>query len=109
MISYDLAEQLRDAGWLQTTAIGDFFYDKEGKLWQKMPEHKHLDEERVAVPTLAALIAACGDDFMSLILWCEPRGDLGRWTADTRRGRGRGNTAEEAVAHAWLFLTKNQV
>jgi len=78
MIAYDLAEQLKEAG---------FPYD---------------------IPTLENLIAACGDDFMSLILWSEPRGNMGRWTADTRRGRGRGNTAEEAVANAWLVLNKEQ-
>ena len=76
MISYDLAEQLREAG---------FSHD---------------------VPTLENLIAACGNDFMSLISWPEPSGDRKRWTADTRAGRGRGNTPEEAAAKAWLLLNK---
>jgi len=78
MIAYDLAEKLKEAG---------FSYD---------------------VPTLENLIAACGDDFMSLILWSEPRGNMGRWTADTRAGRARGNTPEEAAAKAWLSLNKQK-
>jgi hypothetical protein len=78
MIAYDLAKELQDAG---------FPYD---------------------LPTLEHLIAACGDDFMSLILWSEPRGDMGRWTADTRAGRARGQTSEEAVARAWLLLNKHK-
>lgn len=99
MITYELAKQLKDAGFPQLAT-----YEGKGEHWA--PSNK---PDICYFPTLSELIEACGDEFSSLYR----HGDLGSWQAtgyklkeDVQYGKdGEGFTPEEAVAKLWLALT----
>lgn len=89
-MNYDLAKELKDAGFPQIeseapTGIGD------GK------------GNACRLPTLSELIEACGDSFHAL-------GHIGKeWQAVANNGlmRNEAKTPEEAVARLWLVLNKH--
>ncbi len=100
MISYDLAKELKDAGFPQGSATGDHhdggkWIEAEGTTYH----HEIGDDTECYIPTLSELIAACGDEFSGLIKQSD-------WLAigmrqDTQQ---TGATPEEAVAHLWIAL-----
>lgn len=91
-MNYELAKQLKDAG----------FPVKDGA--RNMQTGKVINYK---VPTLSELVAACGFEFIHLVL------DDGRFYAlghhlDTFAEKfGEGDTPEEAVAKLWLQLNAN--
>jgi len=85
MITYELAKQLKDAGWV-------------------FPVGNWVEDKYLTLPTLSELIEACGEHF----------GQLKRYTnawqvMDCYDLVVTGKTPEEAVAKLWLKLygTKN--
>ncbi len=94
-ISYDLAKQLKDAG---------FPYEKYKGYGGHYPDQP-VNEAPTFSPTLSELIEACGEKFDRLLKGIE-------WSAYWDRGvehpplTGYGSTPEEAVANLWLALNK---
>lgn len=108
MIDYELAQELKDAGFpLQECTLKGCYYsggslDEDGKNYH--------------YPTLSELIEACGDEFESLYKLeggtrsvkgndviggyeCMPRKESCGWSW--------GSTPEEAVAKLWLAINKH--
>lgn len=102
MISYELAKQLKDAGFpLRMT-------DHEYCVYQQV---EILDGISYHLPSLSELIEACGESFYALEH--QPQNKLGKWyvvsTISNTNPPGPvfySATAEEAVAHLWLALHK---
>ena len=131
-MNYDLAKNLKDAGFPQVVKDGTK-KTLQNKLCEehKVNLHKDVDMAEyielipklggcpkcdfVYYPTLSELIEACGDDFGSLI------GNKDCWTAgttscmdcETYSGEKNlfktGSTPDISVANLWLELHKNSV
>jgi hypothetical protein len=113
-MTYELAEQLKDAGFPQSSFTPtscrcmDNTIEKDG-TWVCGCK----DEDYLKVPTLSELIAACGEEF---ILEKVNSGGLHSWTAGTFIDRNgeieyaqTAETPEEAVAKLWLALNKKSL
>ena len=125
-MNYDLAKQLKDAGFPQDKSqfiMRKYTLAKDAVIWQRPPDGMALAtlsgdlEWQLAFPTLSELVEACGDKFASLNL---DKNDDFKWSAYTTKGKWRedlndyceseccgyqqGTTPEEAVAHLWLVL-----
>lgn len=102
MISYELAKQLKDAGFPKKIVLGmdakEVADRMEKGLFVEVPEY----------PTLSELIEACGNGFTGLFRTTN-YSSKNQWLAenDTKNGSSHhGETAEEAVANLWLALNK---
>jgi len=104
---YELAKQLKDAGFPQDRKRGWFVFRDP-----KAPD-AHF---QAYIPTLSELIEACGDDFVRLTRYTYSGGKIG-WYASPKAFLGfqqvapeehladfHGSTPEEAVAHLFLAL-----
>lgn len=94
-MDYELASELRDAGFPQT-GKGNRIGPSDNLIWRS--------SDRVYNPILSELIEACGNEFDNLSRFC-PTGTP--WFQ--ARGSGKlenGSTPEEAVARLWLALNK---
>ena len=115
MITYELAEKLKEAGFPQEDRHWywcSFTFPKT--LWCiNALEAKKLEKEyecMTACPTISELIEACGNRFFKLTQRKE------HWVADALPRKGEplpknfkpifGSTPEEAVAKLWLELNK---
>lgn len=118
-MNYELAEELRDAGFPQEVKYGDWIYypDKScmfignsddmgdttgGYSFTLGRESTTAKPNRVKVPTLEELIEACGD---KLHFITRVHDDI--WEAGARDSfydAGSGKTPIEAVARLWLAL-----
>jgi hypothetical protein len=103
---YELAKQLKDAGFPQTLYPGDGFIPN-GEVDvvycdtdDFVPEHSYM-----RYPTLPRLIEACGDTvFFDLVKLKDG------WVATDHYLRGEGLTPFEAVVNLWLASNqKNNV
>lgn len=108
MISYELAKQLKDAGFSQF-----FPQDDEMEIYDAIKIQKIKDKyaKDVYIPTLSELIEACGESFGYLI----PARDVNRkiigWGVKNFEGNAgviehSGSTPEEAVANLYLETHK---
>ncbi len=112
MITYELAKELKDAGFPQygddraryfisISALGfhAVFCNRYDKSWQY--------EGSVKIPNLEELIEACGKQFNFL-----HNGAKMGWTAtaiaNKNKPKGEGSTPEEAVCRLWLALQKDK-
>ncbi len=109
MISYELAKQLKHAGFPQ---------DGEGSFLPLIPLYEDgitsvEQPQSCYAPTLSELIEACGEDLMSLHRIVDPKGfPASTWCAesyffyndDAETGFSR---YEEAVARLWLALNSS--
>lgn len=96
-MEYNLAEELKDAGFPQSllpTCVPDGWFDTE---------HTFEETKEVAVyePTLEELIEACGERIAFRLQWVG-----GKWLANNKEKLGIGVTLIEAVARLWLALNK---
>ena len=99
-MKYELAKQLKDAGfpqrWGNSQTIDGCVYDRPSK-------------NRAHVPDLSELIAGCGDGFHHL-KQREGVDPHNKWEAgggkDNHYALLYGDTPEEAVANIWLALHK---
>lgn len=112
MIDYELAKELKDAGFPQK---GYGVYAPDPATGLNFPNTGFT----AYVPTLSELIEACGFRFSLLKRIAPERGSLkDRWKADGYDGTPLegsmaltselGSTPEEAVARLWLALNKKQ-
>jgi hypothetical protein len=98
-MQYDLAKQLRDAGFPQS-GNGRWIGPPDKIVWRS--------GDRAYVPTLEELIAACGRNFIALSALGD---DGGGWCAmgtGFRVGTIEDKSPSEAVAKLWLGLNKVQ-
>ena len=92
MISYQLARDLKDAGFPQS---------------ELARAQQQAGYDYVSLPTLSALIEACGENFGALgrepDCWvaCEYVSERREWT-----NAHQGETPEDAVARLWLSLNQ---
>lgn len=122
MIKFELAKQLKDAGFPQeyrkTPIAMDWVYDSTGDLimihddndtgWWLGQDYvvrfnkELLQKEYIKDPTLSELIEACGDKFNRL------EKGIGGWIVIGADGDKRtdGSTPEIAVLKLWLALNK---
>lgn len=100
-MNYELAKQLKDAGFPQESDGLTSVYYQEDKERIRL---RHIENDtEVKIPTLSELIEACvGKVFMLLI----NRNLEGRWASAVDGKGASGDTPEEAVARLWLALNK---
>lgn len=115
-MNYELAKELKDAGFPQLYKIGCWFFRNGDVLrtsltneYQPMmftdPEHfRPSDTVDLYVPTLEELIEACGANLLGL----GHNAIFQTWRAMSVKTsiEGVGATPTEAVAHLWLALHK---
>lgn len=111
-MDYELAKQLKDAGFPQD--IGSIWITRDDSYAGILPKNiKNGDiiqfepkNDAVVKPTLSELIEACGDKFDCLIrrydgVWISYGITGGDYNINTK-----GKTPEKAVARLWLELNK---
>lgn len=119
-MTYELAKELKDAGFEQWDIHGDGRYDltklsdDPKNKWVGRYMTGYSKEELVSytaiIPTLSELIEACVHDDAYFDL----KRELDVWIAETPHGtlenhrplRGFGQNPDEAVARLWLALNK---
>lgn len=97
-MNYELAKQLKDAGFPQHDTRAVSINILNGGL-------SDSSIEIVDYPPVGELIEACGDGFESLHK--DPSGRFGPWYVQSYKKIGMrigGNTPEEAVTMLWLAL-----
>jgi hypothetical protein len=112
-MNYELAKQLKDAGFPQKTNFGSFFYHEEPTEFGTPKVTKWLENLTtlqqpscdVLCPTLEELIELCRERKSGFRLIC---GSDGIWNATLidHSEVGRGSSPTEAVARLWLVLNK---
>jgi hypothetical protein len=106
-MKYELAKQLKEAGFPQSRKYG-----YETMMPEGFDSHgvKAIDFEaaKVNVPTLSELIEACGESFRDLSCYHGAPDD--QWEArGLTEEQERGSSPEVAVANLWLALnSKNE-
>jgi hypothetical protein len=108
MISYELAKQLKDAGFPQAGHGGFATISPTREENMRVLVGEEPQRDRAYIPTLEELIQACGDKFWSLERDLDPDEIWGAYPAN-EIGDGPpafGSTPTEAVARLWLALNK---
>jgi|SRR5580698_4849657 hypothetical protein len=122
-MDYELAKQLKDAGFPQNTdyAIAKSPWDKKGDyLPQRMTKLEgnngyanllSAGYDVIATPTLEELISACGNEFDRLEQDFDTDTNETYWSALAHRLNKacNGSTPTEAVARLWLSLNAKAV
>jgi hypothetical protein len=101
-LSYELAKELKDAGFPQVLGM-DFIFPDGGVV--RGNETLEADPDMAAAPTLSELIEACGEGFSTLLRVRIPMTEERYWDAEGAKGK----TLEEAVARLWLALNQKNV
>lgn len=100
MITYELAKELKEAGFPQGTTSSDTHYtflDADGNPCNA------FGREAAYVPTLSELIEACGDSFVRIRRHSSDHWEV--WGYGVNEDF-IGTTPLEAVARLWLALNK---
>lgn len=112
-MNYELAKQLKEAGFPQELGSGSRLYDLNGKsyVWDYYSDESYdLSKDGYCkIPTLSELISACGEGFHSLDCYHNAK----KWLASgchfpdiDKTELSEGETPEESVAKLWLKLNK---
>lgn len=97
-MNYELAKELKEAGFEQKKASHLPHIDNEGPFCC-------VEGCNVYAPTLSELIEACGERFSQLVAPTKTIGKI--WVASGFGWKEEGgSTPEEAVARLWLALNK---
>lgn len=108
-MNYELATELKDAGFPQDTQmfwcsdVGEKTYSRNCEPYSKATCGKHT-----AFPNLSELIEVCGQKLHSLIR-TDNGFDACEWQEPFHESfplRVRGTTPEQAIARFWLALNK---
>ena len=123
-MNYELAKQLKEAGFYQATWRGQNYFNEDGLA---VISDEFLENERmqgkIKIPSLSELIESCGDKFEWLgnygVTKYGHQDDIGKtvWVCGKWSGTfvsvgddfdeiSRGSTPEEAVANLWLKINK---
>jgi len=114
-MNYELAKELKEAGFPQKHGRYLEYWDEGGGVWNcgDEPVSTYRLEELIYNPTLEELIEACGDDFDELKAphhrQQEGYPEFDEWWAEATIKTGictKGKTRKEAVARLWLALNK---
>lgn len=103
MISYKLAEQLKDAEWEGLIKICDNKNENHGYC---NADKQDCKLSMLGIPTLSKLIEACGEEFYYLTKYIIGSGTYWRAFSMDGNGTNKADTPEEAVAKLWLELNK---
>jgi hypothetical protein len=99
---YNLAKQLKDAGFPQEFAAFNAFHERDIDC-TGMCDNTHF----IKIPTLSELIEACGDIEIEIVGNPKKGYEASRVKTFTfQRITGKGFTPEDAVAKLWLALNK---
>ena len=112
MIDYELAKELKEAGFPYKGSYLSFYIDGVLSQDYRLPSGESI----IYIPTLSELIEACGDESVHMMLTNECHG----WDAWADIDKGgclrmgeagadiecKGKTPEVAVAKLWLALNK---
>lgn len=105
-MTYELAKELRDAGFPQKLPSGSF------TIYGGQIKDTKTNENAIYVPTLSELIEACGEgEFMlhqTRTLNNPDRTPFWIASMPEHDRKASGSTPEEAVARLWLALNKKQ-
>ena len=103
MITFELARELKEAGYPQGRQVSSWITSTGAKLWIEPTRLK--PGEYAYIPDLSELIESCGDKFMNL-----HRNANGVWETYTIMVSEviLGDTPEKAVARLWIALNKGQ-
>jgi hypothetical protein len=118
MIPFELAQELKSAGFTQSTALDAVYALGEHlrvrrrdalQMWygskRKAGLALELEQEAIYTPTLSDLVTACGKP---LQLACD---EAGNWKASAlvseRQLVGEGETADESLARLWLLMQRS--
>ena len=115
MITYELAKQLKDAGFPQQYKGFMYTHTSDGI---DLGYGKRMLEQQIYCPTLSELIEVCGNRFLILKQFVESTGTYwlaggidvaakGRMVQMTDCIKNGAKSPEEAVAKLWLELNKN--
>src|SRR3954466_7890291 len=109
MITYELARQLKDAGFHQRTT-GERINPKGELEWSGCWDSEN-EGDYVHFPTLSELIEACREDFMSCGRYVHPKLHEHPFFAQGKLTHGKTQThkaksIEEAVARLWLAISE---
>jgi hypothetical protein len=101
-VDYELAKQLKDAGFPQEHGIYKIRNVLVGDVSFR------FEDDAVYVPTLEELVEACGDKFWSLERDLDPDEIWGAYPANEIGDGPRtfGSSPAEAVARLWFALNK---
>ena len=105
MLSYELAKQLKDAGFPQDFEREDAYYLTNQGLRVHYPNQVKEVADPAYIPTLSELISACANNFGGMDHF--PYEQINKFRAYSRNGISKvvyGLTPEEAVARLWLAL-----
>lgn len=119
MITYELAKQLKDAGWPQDHwSPARFLYPDERPSAPMMFWEKAQKDKLAYAPSLSELIAACpkiveyGWTGARFVLKWDEDGKVWsaalEWHEIHEGGKGEGPTPEEATARLWLKLQESE-
>jgi hypothetical protein len=106
-MTYELAKQLKEAGWPQVFEYGARFYDGSyddhwERIWIDGMLRERADKTCVVKPTLEQLIKACGKHLYELTNLEEEGWEAHSVIVFSQKG----NTPDEAVARLWLAIFK---
>ena len=106
-MEYELAKQLKDAGFLQDDVEWYWVEEMDGHIFT-YHKNAHRDlEKSIAKPTLSELIEACMEHIPDKFLDIKSREYTSdQWVATSSMKITGGSTPEEAVARLWLELNK---
>lgn len=115
-MTYELAKQLKDAGFEMMQEPVDYSNGKPNREQMRLTNN---DNDWFLLPTLSELIEACGDELNTLLKFDNFKNPY-TWVASTHSPCanyfedfkednclfGEGSTPEEAVAKLWLTINK---
>ena len=109
-MNYELAKELKEAGFPQQIRQGDSVYNDRGIELKLFKYGEFVDiasesDDWYKMPTLSELIEACGERFEGLRRQPDPDIETPEiWFADRDGYCSPGSSPEEAVARLWMVL-----
>lgn len=114
IMTYELAKQLKNAGFPQVFDVGKKFYAEKDAKFGNI-QNILLTDDKISIPSLSELIEACGDGFRDLCFhpdgffisdgskkWNTNRDDL--WHCELPPS----TSPEEAVANLYLQINSKK-
>lgn len=111
-ISYELAKELKEAGFPQKVDWEDYSFDRDGYLFLQSITTEHLPDQDCLCPNLSQLIQWCGEELECIYRTCNSDQSLLHWSAfafsplDKPIILGKGESPEEAVARLGIAIHK---
>lgn len=112
-MNYELAKELKAAGWPQNAAEGGSYYSLPiGYTFMREEWRKDLEQPKIPcrIPNLEELIEACGRAFRSLTWHSDGSWDAYVYSSINEHGGKSfyGSTPSGAVAKLWLAINSDK-